>query len=753
MNARFSLLLALVSCADMSRSEKEAPMSPSVAPMQEEAPSGGFGARGSGMGGGGAAPGLGGMGRKMDEMDGVAMDKAVGITRAEVAAAPTEALNGAEKDKESAEPAPTRSWFPESFLWLPSVQTDATGTATVTFPVPDSLTTWRVLGLGWTREGAQGGAELSVLSTLPAYVDVVVPGSLYAGDRVELPIQVMNTTDGDLSAALDVSVVGASGAGHGNLKVPAGGSATQRVSVTAERSGIASVHAQFGSVDTVERTVPIRPAGSPADVSGAGAVGGAVVEVPAGNTGPDGEIVVTVWAGATSVLREEIVGGGVIPMEDMRLPSPGVSDASYRFALALAGATLDKTDVDPEALRTLRIRSWLPITRAGRAPDTRTACLLAEALRDAPEHTLERDLRDRMVEQVRREQAPDGTWLVGATNIDGTLAETAACARAAGADDSVRVRAEGAFARNVSRLEDPYLAAWALASGAIKDPELVERLTAKVTAALVRDTNGAHLPAAGAVRGDGLRVSDAEATAVAALALAAHDEDAKALATGLLALRSPWGGWGDGRASLVALRALSTVFTLDAPKSAAVELSVDGQVAAQASVATDQGHAAITLRAPWSGAAAKVEVRTATAAPGLVYTWRARSYGPWAATSGGPAEVATAVPSSAKVGQVAALHLRIAVPTDVAADVRVGLPAGVHPDPAGMDSVVSAAGFGAWEAAEGYLTLRGVPSGGWEGDLPVIPALSGQLSSGPTRVYVGEEAVALAVPSRWLIGQ
>ena len=63
--------------------------------------------------------------------------------------------------------APTRSWFPETFLWEPAVVTDASGTATVHVTVPDTLTSWRVVGLAASRDGAQAGATHSFSSTLP----------------------------------------------------------------------------------------------------------------------------------------------------------------------------------------------------------------------------------------------------------------------------------------------------------------------------------------------------------------------------------------------------------------------------------------------------------------------------------------------------------------------------------------------------------------------------------------------------------
>src|SRR6185369_12580463 len=96
---------------------------------------------------------------------------------------------------------PTRSWFPETFLFEPLVVTDAQGSATVKVRVPDRLTTWRVLALAHSRAGAQGGAVASFLGTLPAYVDPITPKVLLVGDEVRIPVQLVNTTEAPVSAA------------------------------------------------------------------------------------------------------------------------------------------------------------------------------------------------------------------------------------------------------------------------------------------------------------------------------------------------------------------------------------------------------------------------------------------------------------------------------------------------------------------------------------------------------------------------
>ena len=112
------------------------------------------------------------------------------------APAPADMAPDADQDEPAPPGAPVnegereaRSWFPESFLWQPLVETDAQGVATVPLRVPDQLTTWRVLALAHSRQGAQAGAVHGFDSRLPVYVDPVVPAWLYVGDRVELPVQ------------------------------------------------------------------------------------------------------------------------------------------------------------------------------------------------------------------------------------------------------------------------------------------------------------------------------------------------------------------------------------------------------------------------------------------------------------------------------------------------------------------------------------------------------------------------------------
>ena len=65
--------------------------------------------------------------------------------------------------------AKSRAWFPETFLFEPLVVTDDGGSARVHVRVPDRLTTWRILALAHSRDGAQAGTETSFLGTLYSF--------------------------------------------------------------------------------------------------------------------------------------------------------------------------------------------------------------------------------------------------------------------------------------------------------------------------------------------------------------------------------------------------------------------------------------------------------------------------------------------------------------------------------------------------------------------------------------------------------
>jgi uncharacterized protein YfaS (alpha-2-macroglobulin family) len=95
-----------------------------------------------------------------------------------------------------ATPAPAephvRSWFPEALYINPEIVTDGRGNATISIPIADSITTWRMAMLASTKAGALGTGTASLKVFQDFFVDLDLPVTLTQGDRVSIPIGIYN---------------------------------------------------------------------------------------------------------------------------------------------------------------------------------------------------------------------------------------------------------------------------------------------------------------------------------------------------------------------------------------------------------------------------------------------------------------------------------------------------------------------------------------------------------------------------------
>ncbi len=96
------------------------------------------------------------------------------------------------KQKQPAPAAHVRSYFPEALYINPEIITDAHGNATISVPVADSITTWRMAMLASTESGALGTGTSSLKVFQDFFVDLDLPVTLTQGDRVTLPVAVYN---------------------------------------------------------------------------------------------------------------------------------------------------------------------------------------------------------------------------------------------------------------------------------------------------------------------------------------------------------------------------------------------------------------------------------------------------------------------------------------------------------------------------------------------------------------------------------
>ncbi len=85
-----------------------------------------------------------------------------------------------------------RSYFPEALYINPEIITDAKGNASISIPIADSITTWRMAMLASTPSGALGTGTSSLKVFQDFFVDLDLPITLTQGDSVSVPVAIYN---------------------------------------------------------------------------------------------------------------------------------------------------------------------------------------------------------------------------------------------------------------------------------------------------------------------------------------------------------------------------------------------------------------------------------------------------------------------------------------------------------------------------------------------------------------------------------
>ena len=147
------------------------------------------GGRGFGRGvAGGVAGGIIGGPMNGRQFEALHAPAATGMARAQNSAM----LVKDEKQDSAAPAAHVRSYFPEALYINPEIITDQNGEASITIPMADSITTWRMAMLASTTHGALGSATSSLKVFQDFFVDLDLPVTLTQGDRVSIPVAVYN---------------------------------------------------------------------------------------------------------------------------------------------------------------------------------------------------------------------------------------------------------------------------------------------------------------------------------------------------------------------------------------------------------------------------------------------------------------------------------------------------------------------------------------------------------------------------------
>ena len=581
-----------------------------------------------------------------------------------------------------------RSWFPESFLWQPLVETDAQGVATLPVRVPDQLTTWRVLALAHSRQGGQAGAVHRFDSRLPLYVDPVVPAWLHVGDRLELPVQAVNATSQPVQGTLRFEGTEAlKGSAEVSTSLDAGGVVVRSFPVVAAAAGEGRIRADLESGeegDAAERSIPVLPTGRPVPRTRAGTLSSERAFAMASPEGADPvtqALTVLVFPGPLAVLQAEVdrLASGAVP-----------PDGGYGFALARNLSTLSAqsgVEVDAKAVRKLRLVAWQRVVSASRAPSPGVAADLLRALGEDAGLEMADAIRPRLVKALEDGQRGDGTW---ARQSDGALAlvlvQTAYAAGALPADATgPRLRAAGAIERYARQIEDPYTAAVVLASGLASDA-VAEGLREQVVEGTTQTASGAVTVSVPhrALNPWGHRPTHAEMLAWTLLALEGSDvEWTGDLVAELMGGWSARYGFGAGAADVLALEAVTGGLP-GVANPVEVSLSVGGEERARSTLDPSQPKVPAVLVAATAGDPGDLVLRSDPPVPGLAFVATLDSWVPWSGEEkmeGVEVEV-SATPMT--VGRDAVITLILSAPSKESITLVQGLPAGATVDALGL---------------------------------------------------------------------
>ncbi len=172
-----------------------------------------------------------------------------------------------------------RSRFKSTAFFLGAVVTDDSGHAEASAPLPDNLTTFRVMAVAVTAGDRYGSGQSSLLVTRPLVARPALPRFLRADDDAQAGVVVNHRLGGTSTVQVRAAAEGAELLGDARrtatLEAGRGREVRFRFRALAGDSATFRFHAQSGAAaDAVETRLPIRPAHYPRAFTAAGTASG-----------------------------------------------------------------------------------------------------------------------------------------------------------------------------------------------------------------------------------------------------------------------------------------------------------------------------------------------------------------------------------------------------------------------------------------------------------------------------------------------
>ncbi len=168
-----------------------------------------------------------------------------------------------------------REDFQDTILWLPTLETDDNGRATVTVEFPDNLTEWRLSTRAISATDLVGQNTYSVKTSLPVIARLAAPRFFIRKDEASLRVIGQSNLETDEPGQLELLAKNLRLDGVSTVPVifPAGGRSTADFLVQAEMTGTALVTASARTgvaSDAMRLPIPVLPHGLRSEIAWAG---------------------------------------------------------------------------------------------------------------------------------------------------------------------------------------------------------------------------------------------------------------------------------------------------------------------------------------------------------------------------------------------------------------------------------------------------------------------------------------------------
>lgn len=122
-------------------------------------------------------------------------------------AAMTDEGSGAAKaDGATGTEVPPRSNFAETAFFQPSLRTDGRGEATISFTLPESMTTWKFSALAHDAAMNNGRLDTTIVARKDFMVEPALPRFVRHGDKTQIPVKVTNLSEKEIHAELTLTL-------------------------------------------------------------------------------------------------------------------------------------------------------------------------------------------------------------------------------------------------------------------------------------------------------------------------------------------------------------------------------------------------------------------------------------------------------------------------------------------------------------------------------------------------------------------